>query len=133
MAEAGQLQGASFGDLLREGRERRGLTIEALASTIRVPEATLRALESGALEGLPPEVYTKGFIRSISRAVGIPEAGPLESYLQAVAHRRQMAAVASSEAEALAKPSRRSRQQLALVVAALLVLAALLIVVLRGG
>ena len=122
---------ASFGDLLREGRERRGLTLEALSRTTRVPEATLRTLESGVLEGLPPEVYTKGFIRSVSRAVGIPEAGPLESYLQALAHQRQVAAAASSEAEALAKPSRRGRQQVALVVAAVAVLMVLLVLVLR--
>ena len=123
----------SFGDLLREGRERRGMTLEALARTTRVPEATLRALESGGLEGLPPEVYTKGFIRSISRAVGIPEAGPVESYVQALAHQRQMTAVATSEAEALAKPSRRTRQQMALVAAAVVVLTVLLVLVLRGA
>jgi cytoskeleton protein RodZ len=123
----------SFGDLLREGRERRGMTLEALARTTRVPEATLRALESGGLDGLPPEVYTKGFIRSISRAVGIPEAAPLESYVQALAHQRQAAAAASIEAEALTKPSRRSRQQMALVAAAVVVLTVLLVLVLRGS
>jgi cytoskeleton protein RodZ len=123
----------SFGDLLREGRERRGLTLEALARTTRVPEATLRALESGALDGLPPEVYTKGFIRSISRTVGISEAGPLESYQKALAQQRQVAAAASSEAEALARPSRRRRQQMALVAAAVVVLMALLVLVLRGS
>jgi cytoskeleton protein RodZ len=52
------MEEGSFGDLLREGRERRGLSLEALARTTRVPEATLRALESGTLDGLPPEVYT---------------------------------------------------------------------------
>ena len=124
---------ANFGDLLREGREHRGLTLEALARTTRVPEATLRALESGGLDGLPPEVYTKGFIRSISRAVGIPETGPLERYAQALAQRRQAAAAASSEAEALARPSRRSRQQVALVVAAVVVLMTLLFLVLRSS
>jgi cytoskeleton protein RodZ len=123
----------NFGDLLREGRERRGLTLEALARTTRVPEATLRALESGGLDGLPPEVYTKGFIRSISRAVGIPEAGPVERYVQALAQQRQAAAVASSEAEALARPNRRSRQQVALVVAAVAVLMTLLFLVLRSS
>jgi cytoskeleton protein RodZ len=123
----------SFGDLLREGRERRGMTLEALARTTRVPEATLRALESGGLEGLPPEVYTKGFIRSISRTVGIPEEAPVQSYVQALAHQRQKTAAAVSEAEALAKPGRRTRQQVALVAAALVVLTVLLVLVLRGA
>ena len=126
------MEETSFGELLREGRERRGLTVEALARTTRVPEATLRALESGGLDGLPPEVYTKGFIRSISRAVGIPEAGPLERYIQAMARQRQ-AAAANSASEALAKPSRRSRQQVALVVGAVVVLMILLVLVLRSS
>jgi cytoskeletal protein RodZ len=121
---------ANYGDLLREGRERRGLTLEALARTTRVPEATLRALESGGLEGLPPEVYTKGFIRSISRAVGIAEAEPLQRYLQAVADRQQ-AAAAAAELEAAPRPSRRRRQQVALVAAAVVVLLVLLVLVLR--
>jgi cytoskeletal protein RodZ len=121
----------SFGDLLREGRERRGLTLEALARTTRVPEATLRALESGGLEGLPPEVYTKGFIRAVARTVGIPEAPPLEGYLQALGHQRQLAAVASSEAEALTRPARRNRRTIALAAAAAVVLLIVLAIVLR--
>lgn len=61
-----------MGQLIREQRETTGLSIEDVAGRIKVSARTLRAIESGSVEGLPHAVYTKGFVRSFALAVGMP-------------------------------------------------------------
>lgn len=55
---------ARFGDLLREQRERKGITLEQAAEDTRIREKFLAALETGDHHALPGAVYTKGFLRS---------------------------------------------------------------------
>jgi cytoskeleton protein RodZ len=55
---------ARFGDVLREQRERKGITLEQAAEDTRIREKFLVALESGDHHALPGAVYTKGFLRS---------------------------------------------------------------------
>jgi cytoskeletal protein RodZ len=55
---------ARFGDVLRERRERKGITLEQAAEDTRIREKFLAALESGDHHALPGAVYTKGFLRS---------------------------------------------------------------------
>ena len=69
--------------LLREAREKRGLTPgRAGAAPPGSPSRRCEALEAGRLDGLPPEVYAKGFIRSVTPGGGHPRgraAGPLRA------------------------------------------------------
>lgn len=63
------------GAVLRELRERRGLTIEAVSMETRIPLAHLRRIEEDRLDELPAEVFLRGFLRAYARAVGAdPEA-----------------------------------------------------------
>jgi len=55
---------ARFGEILREQRERKGITLEQAAEDTRIREKFLAALESGDHHALPGAVYTKGFLRS---------------------------------------------------------------------
>jgi cytoskeletal protein RodZ len=55
---------ARFGDVLREQRVRKGITLEQAAEDTRIREKFLVALESGDHHALPGAVYTKGFLRS---------------------------------------------------------------------
>lgn len=55
---------ARFGDVLREQRERKGITLEQAAEDTRIREKFLAALETGDHHALPGAVYTKGFLRS---------------------------------------------------------------------
>lgn len=52
------------GDVLREAREAKGLTVEAAAAAIHIRAAQVRAIEDGNLDGLPGITYATGFIRS---------------------------------------------------------------------
>ena len=52
------------GALLREAREKRGLTLGQVASATRVREPYLEALEADALHRLPAAAYARGYLRS---------------------------------------------------------------------
>lgn len=62
---------AELGALLRNERELRGLSHEEISRKIKVAIRTLVALENGELAELPHPVYTKGFVKSYSRLVGL--------------------------------------------------------------
>jgi cytoskeleton protein RodZ len=57
-------EGQRLGEILREQRERKGITLEQAAEDTRIREKFLSALESGDGRALPGAVYTKGFLRN---------------------------------------------------------------------
>jgi len=69
-----------FGISLRRAREDRALSLGELSSSTKVPRSTLELIETGTLEGLPADVFVRGFIRSYARAVGVSELQPLAQY-----------------------------------------------------
>lgn len=62
-----------LGTALREARQARGLTLEAMAASLRIRRAHLAALEEGRLSDLPAPAYALGFLRSYARALGLDE------------------------------------------------------------
>lgn len=69
-----------LGALLRDGRERAGLTTSALAQRTHVRRAYLEALEEGRYGELPEDVYARNFVRLYAQAVGLDPAACLERY-----------------------------------------------------
>ena len=63
----------SLGELLRQARERRGLTLEKLASETKIPRRHLEALEHDNLAVMPGEFYQRAEIRTYARAVGLDQ------------------------------------------------------------
>ncbi len=61
----------SIGTFLRRERELRGISLEEVADTTRIPVRALVQLEDGRFESLPGEVFVKGFLRAYARAVGV--------------------------------------------------------------
>jgi cytoskeleton protein RodZ len=70
--------GSTLGQRLRQARESRGLTLDAVAATTRIPLPLLEHIENDAYSDLPADVYLRGFVRSYCRAVQLPEPGVLE-------------------------------------------------------
>ena len=66
-------QRLAFGAQLCRLREAHHLTVAALAQTTRISVAFIEALESGDIEKLPGQVFVKGFVRNIAKALGGPE------------------------------------------------------------
>ena len=59
------------GMVLREARERRGMTVEAVSSETRIPASSIHRIEEGAYGDLPAQVFVRGFLRAYARAVAI--------------------------------------------------------------
>src|SRR5688572_31251678 len=84
---------------LRAGRAERGLSLEDVARVTKIQSRILERLEGGKLEGLPAEVFVRGFIRSFAKCCGLDEAEARTRYSAAAA------AHAQSPASAPAMPS----------------------------
>jgi hypothetical protein len=65
---------------LRDGRARKRLSLDDVARITKIQPRILEKLESGSLEGLPAEVFVKGFVRSFARCVGLDETEALDRY-----------------------------------------------------
>ncbi len=63
--------GEDVGAMLREARERRGLTLRQVAASTRISIANLEALEQGNLKRLPGGIFTRAFVRSYAQEVGL--------------------------------------------------------------
>jgi cytoskeletal protein RodZ len=85
-----------FGCSLKRARESRALTLGDVASSTRVPRASLERIEAGELVGLPADVFVRGFIRSYARAVGVDEVTPLSGYDRALRARSEAARAESA-------------------------------------
>jgi transcriptional regulator with XRE-family HTH domain len=68
------IQGPAFlpiGQMLREARESRGLSIEVVSDALFVTKSVVSALEAGKWTILPHWVYVKGYIKSYASILGI--------------------------------------------------------------
>ncbi len=66
---------------LRNGRAQRNLSLEAVAKITKIQARILERLEAGRLDGLPADVFVRGFVRSFARCVGLDEAEALRRYV----------------------------------------------------
>jgi cytoskeleton protein RodZ len=62
---------ADLGRQLRQARQSAGLSLEALAARTKITMRALEAIERGDFEQLPGGVFTRSFIRSYAREVGM--------------------------------------------------------------
>ena len=60
-----------LGETLRQEREAKGLTIKAVMEATKISRVILLALENGDRSALPHPVYTKGFVKSYARLLGL--------------------------------------------------------------
>lgn len=61
-----------FGSALRSQRVRRGMTLDDVARTTKIPPTLLDALEEGQSERFPERVFVLNYVRSYAVAVGLP-------------------------------------------------------------
>lgn len=72
-----------FGECLKKAREKKGFSLEQVASKTRIPESRLDALESEDFANLPAKVFAKGFVRSYAKILGLDEEETLQQFLEA--------------------------------------------------
>jgi cytoskeleton protein RodZ len=73
----------SFGEKLRQEREKRNITLEQISATTKIGTRMLQALEEDKFNQLPGGIFNKGFVRAYSRCVGLDEDQTVADYLQA--------------------------------------------------
>jgi cytoskeletal protein RodZ len=73
---------SAFGEHLRRERELRGIRLEEICAGTRISMHFLEALESGNWNELPGGVFRRGFIRSVSRFLGLDEESMVAEYAQ---------------------------------------------------
>jgi cytoskeletal protein RodZ len=73
-------EAATVGGLLRQLREHRGLTQEAVSLETRIPVASIRKIEDNRFAELPGEVFVRGFLRAYARALGVDASRVMEVY-----------------------------------------------------
>lgn len=73
-----------LGDLLREARESRGLSLERVEEATRIRRVFLEALEEERFDALPGEVYVRGFLRNYARFLGLDPEELLTAYRSAM-------------------------------------------------
>ena len=61
---------ASIGHYLAGQRRLRGISLDELSSTTRIPRRNIERLENGALDAAP-DGFSRGFVRAIAEALGL--------------------------------------------------------------
>ena len=70
----------TLGSYLREAREARGLDLRDAAQQTRISIAYLKAIETEDFSKLPGEVFVKGFLKSYTRFLQLPEDEVMKRY-----------------------------------------------------
>jgi cytoskeleton protein RodZ len=73
----------SFGEKLKQEREKRKITLEQISASTKIGTRMLQALEEDKFNQLPGGIFNKGFVRAYSRMVGLDEDQTVADYLQA--------------------------------------------------
>lgn len=60
-----------LGQELEQRRQQQGLSREELYNLTHVPQYQIRAIETGAIEKLPQDIYVRGFILRLGDALGL--------------------------------------------------------------
>lgn len=61
------MQTKKIGQILREERQRQGLTLKQMSELSKIKLSYLQALEKNEFDQLPPSTFVKGFIRAYAR------------------------------------------------------------------
>jgi curved DNA-binding protein CbpA len=76
------------GELLRQLREAKGLTLQKLAERTRIATRHLENIEADRYAELPAMVYLRGFLMSIARELGVDGLRVTKSYLALASSKR---------------------------------------------
>ena len=61
----------TFGKFLVDARKARGMTLEQVSGSTKIPVSKLKAIECDDIASLPGGIFTRGFVRSYAEAVGL--------------------------------------------------------------
>ncbi|MCG9969725.1 DUF4115 domain-containing protein [Pelotomaculum terephthalicicum JT] len=115
-----------IGKRLKEAREEKGLTLEAVEEETKIRRKYLRALEEEQFQVLPGPVYAKAFLKTYTRFLGIDAGDVFANYSDFFTEAPAEAPEHIFEEEKKARVPRKPRSRLYLTVAAVIVCVAVL-------
>lgn len=71
---------ADFGKELAKLRAEKGVSLEDMASAIKVRTGLVKALEDGVFEALPPAIFVEGYLKAYAGQLGVEPAPILARY-----------------------------------------------------
>lgn len=72
-----------FGAMLREARERRGLSLRQIAASTKISVAVLESLERNDISRLPGGLFSRAFVRSYAAEVGLDPDATVRAFAEA--------------------------------------------------
>jgi cytoskeleton protein RodZ len=73
----------AFGDRARRQRERRGITLEAIAQATKVPASLFAGLERGDCSRWPAGVYSRAYVRAYAEFIGLDPTETVDDFTAA--------------------------------------------------
>lgn len=113
---------STFGENLRREREMRGVSLEEIADATKIGVRTLRALEADEFEKLPGGIFTRSFVRTYAKYLGLDEESVMAEF-QLVAPASAQTDLQRMSQQRPARPRRGSRGRVAGLLIALAMLA----------
>jgi transcriptional regulator with XRE-family HTH domain len=71
-----------LGPRLRAHRERRGITLAALAESIKIKQSLLDQLERNDVSRWPPGIYGRALVREYAKSIGLPADEIVQQFVQ---------------------------------------------------
>ena len=71
----------TLGEYFHQAREQQGLSLDQITTQTRIQQRHLQALEEEDFASLPAKVFTKGFVRSYARCLGLDEDEAVQLFL----------------------------------------------------
>src|SRR5437763_10724339 len=75
-----------FGPMLRDARERRGMTLRQIATATKISIAVLEALERNDISRLPGGIFGRAFVRSYAIEVGLDPETTIQDFIAQFPH-----------------------------------------------
>lgn len=95
------------GQILKENRERRGISISEVAIATKINNKTLIAIEEGLQDQLPPKTFLRGFVRAYASYLELDVESIMSTYLEEMGSSRPKADV-RPDAEPAPAPRQKS-------------------------
>jgi cytoskeleton protein RodZ len=70
------------GQILKENRERKGISVAEVAFSTKINAKTIIAIETGDIKNLPPKTFLRGFVRSYAGFLGLDVESILNTFFE---------------------------------------------------
>src|SRR6478752_3991494 len=73
---------SGLGQMLRDARERRGVSLRQIATATKISVSVLDALERNDISKLPGGIFGRAFVRSYASEVGLDPEATIQEFVQ---------------------------------------------------